>query len=443
VAHGEIPYKDFDMVYTPLSFVITSGFFKILGESVFVGRIVAVVLSMFTLNAVYLLLRLVTKNKLLIFVCILFFIAWGPSHINFPWPTMFAACFFLYASLFYLQGIQKKLDKYFLLAGIMTALTFLSKQNFGLGTLAVLTLAFLFINFPNKKKHFIRYLLGITTVSFFYVTYLVSSNSLFPFLQNMNLYTLQRVFIDKSLETPFLYEGPFYVKVAKLLFYTSPLVISIAAYIIVRKSSKKIFLIPILTAMFYLLGIRPTTDYVHVVSLLALSCLPLAIIIIYTKKKFIRQSGIAFLVIMTVVGFYTAYFKGYYQWEAPLRDTNYLSSNPRIKVYLTDIQTTETDNLLAYIHRKTKRDDYIFVNYYGPMIYFISDRKNPTPYDLISTNQLPFAYQTNIITTLKEKDIRLVIGHKQNDKEQNIVNSYIKKNFKLNNIIGPFLIYER
>jgi hypothetical protein len=442
-AQGQIPYKDFDMVYTPLSYVITAGFLTVFGESVFVGRIAALTLSVSSLYAIYSILKLFANNGRLIFGTLLFFIAWGPTHINFPWPTMFAICFFLYALLFYTYGLERKSGRYFFLAGVMTVLTFLSKQNFGAGTFMVLSVMFFIIGFENRKKLFLNYLYGISFTSGLFILILFLTNSFLPFLQNMYLYTLKRVFVDKSLETPFLYEGSLFIKFIKLLFYTSPLFIAIVAFFAVLNSNRKLIILPIATAMFYILGIRPTTDYVHVVSLLAIACIPFAIIITYLKNKILKYVSVGVFIFLIILGFYTAHYKGYYQWEAQLKDNTSFVTHPRVQVYLTDQQSQETNMLINYIQQNTTKEDYIFVNYYAPLIYFITDRKNPTAYDLISTNQLPLTYQMKIIDTVIEKNVTLIISHELNKNDTGIISDYVKKKYKVKKIIGPYIIYEK
>src|SRR6266487_1075615 len=51
IAHGQVPYRDFDMAYTPLSFLTVAAFLKVFGESVFAGRLVALVVSVVSLSA--------------------------------------------------------------------------------------------------------------------------------------------------------------------------------------------------------------------------------------------------------------------------------------------------------------------------------------------------------------------------------------------------------
>jgi hypothetical protein len=443
VAHGQIPYKDFDMVYTPFSFVYTSVFLKLFGESLFAERLGAFVISLFSLFAIYLLLKLITKNGWLILASLLFFVSWGPTHINFAWPVMFAICFLLYALYFYLLGINQISKRYFFFSGVMTVLVFLSKQNFGTGVFLVFVISFFFLQLNNKKKLLLYYILGTAFVSGLYLLILASTGSLSPFIQNVYLYTLKRVILDKGLDTPFLYEGSYIAKYVKLLFYISPLIISLIAFLVLFNKHKKLLFIPLAIAVFYLLGVRPTTDYVHVSPLIAISFLPLTFLIIYTKKGYVKNISLAVLLFLTGVGFYTAYFKGYYQWEAPIKDYTYLSKNPRMQIFLTERMSTDADALQKYVDSRTKKEEYIFVNYYSPLVYFITNRDNPTPYDLININQLPSSYQYQIIQILKQKKVKLVMLHYINKDENSIVSNYIRKNYHYTKTIAGFIIFEK
>ena len=60
ITNGQIPYKDFDMAYTPLSFLTTALFFKIFGISVLSGRLVALIISILSTFVLYKILR---ENK--------------------------------------------------------------------------------------------------------------------------------------------------------------------------------------------------------------------------------------------------------------------------------------------------------------------------------------------------------------------------------------------
>jgi hypothetical protein len=442
-SHGQIAYRDFDMAYTPLSFTVAAAFLNMFGESVFAERMSALIISILSVIGLIYLQKTYIKDKRVLLAAILFFVSWGPTHINFAWPVMFAICCLLYAMLFYMQGITKKSTKWFFLSGLMTFLIFLSKQNFGVGAFAALSFSFFLIPISNKKNLLLNYILGVLFLTTVYVLYLVATQSMQAFMQNLDLYTLKRIIIDKQLDTPFLYEGTLFARFGKFIFYISPFIIAAIAFWTVYKKHKKMLFIPFVVAIFYLLGVRPTTDYIHVAPLIALACLPLTMIIVYSKNGILRGSMIGFLLVYIVVGFYTAYFKGYYQWEAAMKDYTYFASDNRLLIYLKQDQSTGANALQKYIDKKTKKDEYIFVNYYAPLVYFLADRRNPTPYDLISTNQLPVSYQKDIINIIQKKKVKLVILHELNKDENSLVSNYIRKNYRYTNTINHFVIFEK
>ena len=443
IAHGQIPYRDFDLVYTPIASVITATYFKLFGESVFAGRLVAFSFSLTSLFALYKILKYITKNTFLIIVSLLFFIAWGPTHINFPWPTMVALCFFLSTLFFYLTGVAKKNSTYFYFAGIMSFLTFLAKQNFGIGIIAVSLLIFFFNKLPRKKILLSSYLLGIGTIFLILLAIGMQTASLIPFFDNLYIYTFKRILVDKVLDTPFIYEGSLLTKCAKLIFYFFPFLLSITGGVLTKSSQKKLFIIPLFVAVFYLLGIRPTTDYNHFVPLLALSCLPLTICIEYVKNNNLKKLFIFLLMSMMFFGFYTAYFKSYYKWDPPLRYNTAFDTNPRIHVYLQPGKIEDVNTLVTYIDKNTSNNESIYLNFYAPIIYFLTNRENPTRYDLPSTIDIPIIYQTHIVDSLEKKKTKIIIIAYANRFEKSLVSTYIKKQYHVKKRLGDFLIFQR
>lgn len=442
IAHGEIPYRDFDVVYTPLSFVTTAAFLKLFGESVLAGRLAALSISALSLFALYKILKKITKNSFVTILSLLFFIAWGPAHINFPWPVMFAICFFLYTIFFYIVGFQQKNKKYFFLMGMMVFMIFLSKQNFGTIIFVASFFTFIFVKLENKKVYIAYYTLGAVVLSSIFIITLIKTSSLSQFFQNMNIYTFERVLIQKTLDTAFVYEGNLLIKFGKTIFYILPFVLSLIAFSETFKSRKKLFVIPVFTALFYIVGIRPTTDYNHLAPLLSISCLSL-VIIINQQRAIVSKIFIALLIFMVALGFYRAYFNGYYKWDAPLYSQTYFVKNPRFFVYMSKQEAKDTIQLITYIKNYTNSNDYIFINYYSPLIYFLADRKNSSRYDLVSPNDLPLSYQKAVISTLKEKKVKLVIMHFLNKNEKSLIADYVKKNYPIRKNIRGYIIFTK
>lgn len=442
IAHGQIPYRDFDAAYPPFSIIYTAFFLKLFGESVLSGKIAALLITLFSLYAIYKVLRLFKVNFILIYISMLYFIGWGPAHVNFPSPTMFAVCFLFYIILFYLLGIKNKEKKYFYLTGIMVVLGFLSKQNFGAGLFLAIIITFIFTHITNKKAYFLSFLLGVITTTLLFTIILFLTSSFIPFIDNFYIYTIKRIVLEKTLETPFLYEGPIYIRIVKFFIYIIPFIFSLIIFINFYKTNKNYLIIPILTAFFYLIGIRPETDYIHLVPLLAASCIAFVLFILVTKDYNFKFVLILFLILFTGVAYYKAYYGGYYKWGPPLKDHTYFSINPRINVFLTEADKIELEQLVKYIQNNTRLNEKIFVNYYAPLVYFISDRENISNYDLIGPNQLPIANQKLILSKLKRQNTKLVIMHDLNKNENSIIANYVYKNYKIKKLIYSFIVYK-
>src|SRR3989344_3118356 len=123
VLQGEFPYKDFDLIYTPGTVYLTAAAFKIFGESILAGRILSLTVSLLACYLVYKICFRSTKNYFGSFFAVLIYLAWGPTHINFPWPSMFALTTGMAALLVWPN---------YLVVGLITFITFIMKQNFGL-----------------------------------------------------------------------------------------------------------------------------------------------------------------------------------------------------------------------------------------------------------------------------------------------------------------------
>ena len=441
MVQGQVPYRDFDINYTPISFLATAGFLKLFGISVFAGRLGAFFVSVLSLLALYNICRIFTKNGYLIVFTLLFYTAWGPAHINFPWPTMFAACFLLYTILFSLQALKWGNKKYFFFAGIMAACTFFSKENFGAGII-IASLITIPLSLSKERKTAISFFLyGLLSVSIIALFLFLETSSFFPFIYNMYYHVLEKIVIGKITDTPFLYEGSLLIRSLKLLFYLSPLLYSLTAFFIVRKSHKKLIIAPVLTGIFYLLGIRPVTDYDHLVDLIAVSGISITLIVCFAKEKIIKRVAYFILVALTGLGFHTAVFSGYYKWETPLTNQTYYDTKPYMHIFITKTTALSTNALVTYIDSHTKRGEYIFLNYYAPLVYFLSDRQNVTRFDYMSSPALFLSDQKHIIEQLRDNHVRLVIVFVFSYHEKSIIADYIRRNYRLDSIVDGYYMY--
>jgi hypothetical protein len=144
---------------------------------------------------------------------------------------------------------------------------------------------------------------------------------------------------------------------------------------------------------------------------------------------------------MTILGFYTAVFNGYYKWETPLTNQTYYDAKPYMHIFITKTTAITTNDLVMYIDSHTKRGDYIFLNYYAPLVYFLSDRQNVTRFDYMSSPALYLSDQKHIVQELKDNHVRLVIVFVFSYHEKSIIADYIRANYRLDAIVDGYYMY--
>lgn len=372
----EFPYRDFNFIYTPGSLFLISFAYFILGESILTGRILVLVISFATTIIFYYISKFLTKNKFISILTALVYLAWGPSHINFPFPVIF--CILLGSTtLIILQKILKKpKNNLFLLLGINIFILFFFKQNFGL---ALVFGYFSLIYFNKKlKKGIPYYSTGLIIGLLAFVMYLLSTNSFTNFL-NYSKYAFDQYFIEKNIIAPSLINPKAKnFSLVKVIAYILPLFLASCVFLLSLKR-KELILVrasSLFVGLYYLVGIYPSVDYVHISPLLSLSGIALASLMLLNKAKFKILLYLLFLLLI-IIGFYTAIFKGYYRWGPPVTEQDVFLNHPRMMVWNN---SKEIISITNYIQNNSGKNDYVYFYFYEPMIYFLSDRKNPIKY---------------------------------------------------------------
>jgi len=426
---GQVMYRDFHYAYTPASAYITALIFSLFGATLFGERIGIVIVSVMTALLIYLLAKKITNKKEYLILPILAFLAWGPSHINFAWPVMYAIPVGFAICLSLIDALETRKKIYLFLSGFLTILLLLLKQNYGLGAIALGFSALLFYSPLRNFRSFFYYILGMFSLILIFTIHLHISGSLNAFLTDMYEYTYRRIIVEHALDTPFLYGGTLIQKITKAALYLSPLLISIAALLSVLKQKSNLLIIPALCIIFYILGIRPTTDFVHLVPLLAMSGLPLLTLVVQSNKK-IRLPLVIVFIIFVLFGFYSAFFLGYYRWQKPLREHNTFLTTPKTYIWISPENAQELEKIQKVVTKFATNEKYIFVYDYQPMIYFLTDKKNPTKFDLISYHSFFLNNTPQIVKVLAYKKVKLIITTKDIYDDKTLLAKYIKTNYK-------------
>lgn len=436
---GQIPYRDFHFVYTPGSIFLTALSFLIFSPSILSSRILMIIISLLSSLLVYKTTLLATKNKLYGFLATLTYIAWGPTHVNFAWPVMFcipvglALCFFL------LKFISNQKDRYLFFAGSSTFIMFLFKQNFGVAAILASIIFFLCYKNSRKLNSILSFLYGFVWSAILFAFYLLSTKSLVSFINDMYLFTFWRIIIQEDLNTKFFYYDTFVKSVGRFFIYLLPLITSVATIIIIllRKRYYLLF-IPFFIFAFYFLGIRPTTDYIHLTPLLSLIGISMVLFLRFNTSSALRFGTFFLILIIIALGFQTALFKGYYRWDEPLINHNVFYKHSRVNIFVSNKTNNDLSKFLSVINHNSVKDDYILINSYNPLYYFVSNRSEPTKHNYLTHDVNSTLYDYSVIVALSQKKIPLVFIPK-NSRES--INIYIKTHYFYIDSFGDFEAY--
>lgn len=432
VLDGDIIYKDFFYPYTPGFVFLTALSFKVFGESILSGRILMLVVSTFTSIIIYKIVQNVIQKPYLGYIAAVVFLSWGPTHINFPWPTMFALFSGFLTLLLIISAYKHGNNLSYFLSGLTALLTFLFKQNFGIAIALTNVVFYIFAKNKITHKNLLTHFLGIGIGILLFEIYLSATNSLTDFLINLYQITFVQIIINKSLTTPFVYDTSFWGLI-KTIFYLSPAIISftyLLQSIRARKETSIYVTISTFVLLFYVFGIRPVTDYTRLSVVMSLVGIPLVLIGVTNQPKLTILVNIGSITLI-ILGFYTALFKGYYRWETPLARQTVFLNNARAKIYTDTKYSKAVSELEPFIKQYSSENNYIFSYKHAPMFYFLFDRKNPTRYLSIARGSFSEVPPEEIISNLKQKNVKLVILQVFETDAKDPIIEFINQNYQL------------
>lgn len=441
--NGNFPYRDFTFIYTPGSIFLTALSFMIFSPSILASRILIIIVSLISCFLIYKVSFLATKNPTYGLLSTILFLAWGPTHINFSSPVMFVIpSSFLVAYLF-LKYYETKKGHLLLLAGIASFSVFLFEQNFGFAIIfSVLTYAY-YLKTKSGKKDAVKIILGFLWGIIFFTIYLLATDSFPGFVNNYYDFTISRLFTASGQSAWILYVGSFLRIVVKAFLYLLPFLLSISTVILLLKRRRfHLIFLPVLLFLFYVVSIRQSIDYVHLVPLLSISGILFSILIRYTVVTNFRLVIYLLIFILVAIGFQTAFYKNYYNLDQPLISHNYLNSNSKIDIFLSDKSFNMYNDFLSVIRKSSRHGDYIFVLSYDPMIYFVTDRKDPMRNNILSNKINEEKYNKELLGNLVAKQAPLVI-YKSNQIFSDVIEKYLTDNYKELREIDSFIVLRR
>lgn len=245
VANGLIPYKDFNMVTTPLLPFVCAIFLRIFGNELIVMRILAIFLISIIYFLIYLILKKLNINKLYIFTCLflLFTIFKNYICIDYNFAVLAITLFLIYLELSFYMKNKNYFNNSFLfyfLVGILASCCILLKQTTGIMiTLASILYPVLFIKNKLDFKKYIKIstikILGVFIPIAVFVIYLIITNSFTYFIDYAILGI--KTFSNNIPYTRLLNSKNL---VEKTLSIFMPIFIIVSGYYILAKKDKKL-----------------------------------------------------------------------------------------------------------------------------------------------------------------------------------------------------------
>ena len=181
ISNGLLPYKDFNMLQTPLLSFILGGILKLFGQELFVMRIASLVLGAGILFIAFKILReLKINTKWSIFSSALLFLFIKDSfYIDYNYAILFVTLLLIYIELKY----KNYSVKYNVLIGLLAGITILLKQSTGI-IISAITVLYLLLEKRDKEtlKAILYRVTGVLIPCIIFVIYLFLTNSMSSFI---------------------------------------------------------------------------------------------------------------------------------------------------------------------------------------------------------------------------------------------------------------------
>lgn len=285
MANGLIPYKDFNMIQTPLMPMVCSIFLKIFGQELIVMRVLAVILNLMIFYVSYKILSYLKVSKPLILGTLIsiFLILQKYMYIDYNLGLLLILLLIIYLEL---RKTTQKLElhiKYDILIGILSGLCFTLKQSIGMvAIIAIVGYQILKVKNKNDLILFIKIALfralGALIPIGILIIYLICNNALKDFIS----YAILGIgtFSNNIPYTRLIFGKN---KITFVLSILVPILLIIMLIITLVKRRKVVTIFTVFSLTSFLL-VFPISDEIH----FYIGIVPILIYISYLISRFLR-----------------------------------------------------------------------------------------------------------------------------------------------------------
>jgi hypothetical protein len=490
ISFGEMPYKEINMIVTPLFYQIGAVIFKIFGDSFIVYKLYGAAIGAALVSMFYLVSNEISKNEILnnIFLFAIIFLSRVIYITNY---NVLIIVFLLLALLLELKRIKSdEKNKYDLFIGITLALAFFTKQTLG-GVAFACSMLYLLVEclFYKEKgfwKNVLFRILGFFIIFIPYIVWFALSGALYNFIDfgflgmldfaeknsKGNLRSIMMTWNYICVLTGFIFAFNKKVNDKRIMVLTLYTLASLTmiipltnTYHTIIASSMPLILILGLADTIFKNGYRKTAKFISIIVLLVI----LYAVYIYAKQWAklypeiwqILHFAALIIVFALIIYFFIknkskecfilviAFFiiNSIYNLTIWSSIVAYDFVPKGLEVYkycgyklgdLTDIYAID-----SYIKNKEDEGYNVYIMSADASKYMIPLKRNNFKYDLLLQGNLGYKGEEKVIGELKQLKNPLILKReKLIFQESKIVDKYIKENYKKVTNINDFDVYE-
>ena len=453
ILRHDVPYRDFFTLTSPGSIYLNAWIFQVFGTSIIVERMATLILASFGTVVIYLLARLMMGFFFSVSASLLF-LAWQFPlffQASYSWyAIVLSICSFLVMSLT-IQD-QKRRRKKLILIGFLCGMCFIFKQNIGALTLIAIALYFPAeqVLFDRHTKRRLLFPLFPTGFGFAEIKTLIKNNAMLLLGFAIPLAFCAYAFHSKGALTDFV-RGVFIVPIQNTQEYYYPYVpltrltdknlmmymphfMMLTTFGVLLKRFRRASLedrdrfplLMLLATLFIHFSAYPRADFIHIV----FSLWPSLILLAYwtqqsvssissnwpvTVRPFrflpsfelkLRNLGVVILACIPLMIFLIHRIEKNISIEKDLVE---ISADRGQGIYGNPYQVEELDQMIAFVegYSDCGSSDVIFST--TPLLYFLANRGNPTPYDYIIEGNGPSGYKKDILDFLENQGPCLIV----------------------------------
>lgn len=463
ILNGLLPYKDFNMIVTPMYPAIVAIFLKLFGAELLVGRLVAIVIFSAIMYISFLIMNKIIENK---WIPILLTVAILMIYRDEIRGDYNLAVLLITTIVIFLEIIKnnksKILDidrKYDFFLGILVGISILTKQTTGI------VLSFTFIMYKwilIENKNDLKLLLKISLVRtigvlvpvIIFIIYMMVTNSISEFIDYsiMGISTFKNSFPYKELLTHPSMDITF--KILGVLF---PIFIILNAVTLVKlrlsRLEKQNLIILFIFSLQNLMVMYPLCDAVHTI----VGILPLLLTTTYSLylllrkfiiKKFVDNS-IKIITILSIIvcSTYSIYNLIIYinnQYVNPPVYNNKL--NHFYGIPMKEGLYYYNLTLDKYIREQNQQGKEVYIISIQAIMTLIHADKHYKNYEMLVKGNLGAKGEEGIIEDIRKKDnaIFLIEPTESNNRQSTeLIRKYIQENLRNIGKVSIFEIYEK